>query len=66
MTAPLNPPSMAQIQALRMATLRPFKSVAFTHGGSDLDLTDPINGVAPCATEFFPTSTGNLVACLAG
>lgn len=58
-------PSTSDIQALRTAA-RPFKSVAFTHGGSDLDLTDPANGVVPCATELYPTSTGNLVARMAG
>jgi hypothetical protein len=44
----------------------PSKSVAFAHGGSDLDLTDPANGLTPCATEFYVTVAGNLVARLAG
>src|ERR1017187_6081749 len=43
-----------------------FKSVAFTHGGSDLDLTDPANGLSPCAFELYITTTGNLAAVLAG
>jgi hypothetical protein len=65
MTAPINFPSASDIQDLRHAK-RPFKSVAFTSGGSDLDLTDPANGLVPCATELYATSTGNLVARLAG
>jgi len=44
----------------------PFKSAAFTGGGSDLDLTDPTKLCVPCATEFVCTTTGNLVAVLAG
>lgn len=58
-------PDAGSIQDLRHA-VRPFKSVAFTHGGADLDLTDPANGLAPCATELYATSTGNLVARMAG
>jgi hypothetical protein len=64
MTAPINPPS-ADIQAIRHV-VRPFKSVSFTHGGADLDLTDPANGLVPCATELYATSTGNIAARLAG
>jgi hypothetical protein len=44
----------------------PFKSEAFTGGGSDLDLTDPANNVAPCASALYITGAGNLVARLAG
>ena len=44
----------------------PTKSVSFTGGGSDLDLTDPANGLNPCATEFYVTTAGTLVARLAG
>lgn len=44
MTAPINPVPASQVQDLRHA-VRPFKSVAFTHGGADLDLTDPAYGL---------------------
>lgn len=45
----------------------PVKSVAFTHGGSDMDLTDEAtNGLAPCALTLYITTSGNLVAVLAG
>jgi hypothetical protein len=40
--------------------------VAFTHGGSDLDITDPVNGLNPVAEGFYCNTTGNLVAQLAG
>jgi hypothetical protein len=44
----------------------PTKSVAFTHAGSDLDLTDPANGCTPCATSLYALGTGNLICRLSG
>lgn len=45
----------------------PFKAgTAFTHGGSDMDLTDPANLVAPCADALYITVSGNLIGRLAG
>jgi hypothetical protein len=45
----------------------PTQSKAFTSGGSDMDLTDPANGFGgKCAYELYCTSTGNIVAGLAG
>jgi len=44
----------------------PYKSKAFTGGGSDMDLTDPVNGVTPCASALYITGVGNIVARLAG
>ena len=45
----------------------PFKSVVFTHGGSDMDLTDEAtNGLYPCARSLYITVSGNIVARLAG
>ncbi len=65
MTFPAGPlPGPGQYNDL-FQRIRPAKSVAFTHGTSDLDLTDPANGLTPAAIEFFATSTGNLVAQLA-
>jgi hypothetical protein len=52
-------------QAVAAAAV-PFKSVAFTGGGSDMDLTDPANGCTPCAFELYATATGTIVAQLAG
>jgi hypothetical protein len=43
----------------------PVKSIAFTSGGSDLDLTNPA-GFNGYALELYCTSTGNIIACLAG
>ncbi len=62
MTAPANIPDIGTINDKKQTT-RPFKSVAFTHGGSTLDLT---TALVPCATEIFCTGTGNLTAQLAG
>lgn len=42
------------------------ESVAFTHGGTDMDLTDPTNGLGPCALELYCTTSGNIVAVLMG
>jgi hypothetical protein len=58
-------PSVAQIVEYSHVE-KPSKSVAFTGGGSDLDITDPANGLAPCATDFYCSATGSLVAQLAG
>lgn len=63
MTAPANPPSVGLITELAHKTC-PHKSVAFTHGGTDLDLT--ATTASGCAIELWATSTGNLVAVLAG
>ncbi len=63
MTFPAGPlPDYDQI----VGSFRPFASCAFTHGGTDLDLTLVSNGVAPCATEFICTATGNLAVVMAG
>jgi hypothetical protein len=43
----------------------PVKSIAFTHGGSDLDLTDPA-GFNGYALELYCLGSGNIVAVLAG
>lgn len=65
MTFPVGPlPSAGAISQAEIATR--FKSATFTHAGSDLDLTDPANGVAPCAFELWCVGTGNIVAVLAG
>ena len=42
----------------------PVRSVAFTAGGSDLDLTS--GACQPCALELYCTSSGNILACMAG
>jgi hypothetical protein len=39
-------PSTDQIEDLRFAR-QPYKSAAFTSGGSEMDLTDPANGCTP-------------------
>jgi hypothetical protein len=44
----------------------PTKSIAFTSGGGDLDLTDPTNNLTPGATELFCTGAGSVIAQLAG
>jgi hypothetical protein len=61
-----NPGEVADFCASRQA---PSRTKLFTHGGADLDLTDPANGLRPCATEFIVTSTAggtSLIAQLAG
>jgi hypothetical protein len=63
MTYPVGPlPAAGQLNGLFV----PYKSKAFTHGSSDLDLTDPTNGLAPGAHELYCLGTGNIVARLAG
>ncbi len=42
----------------------PVATVAFTSGGSDLDLTRV--ACQPCALELYCTSSGNIVGCLPG
>jgi hypothetical protein len=58
-------PTIAQIVEYSHVE-KPAVSVAFTGGVADLDLTDPTNGLHPCATDFYCGATGNLVAQLAG
>lgn len=43
---------------------RPSKSLAFTGSGSDVDLTT--STLAPCAIEFFCTTSGTFIAQLVG
>lgn len=63
MTAPLHPPDIGLINELAHRTL-PTKSVAFTHGASDLDLT--ATSPSGCASELYCLGSGNIVAVLAG
>lgn len=60
-----NLPNATHLQDLSAAII-PTKSIAFTHGGSDVDLTDSANGMTPCAVGFYASGTGNLVAQLPG
>lgn len=66
MTYPAGPlPNAGQIADMAKTT-RPAKSLVFVHGGSDVDFTDPANGFVPCATDFYCTVAGNLIAQLPG
>lgn len=59
-------PNAGQVADLQRV-VRPMKAVAFAGGGSDMDLTDQAtNKLGPCATEFLCTTSGNLVAAMAG
>jgi len=57
-------PTLGDINSLGFRT-RPWKSVVCAAGAA-LDLTNPANGVNPCALEFYCTTAGNFVAQLAG
>jgi len=63
MTAPANPPDLGLITELSHIE-SPHKSVVFTSGGSDLDLT--ATSAAGTASELYCTSTGSIIAVLAG
>jgi hypothetical protein len=63
MPTPANPPDFSVINELRYET-SPYKSVAFTHGTGDLDLTTTSIGGA--ASGLYITLTGNITAQLAG
>jgi hypothetical protein len=52
-------------QIAQAAAALPSASVVFTGGSTDLDLTNPTNGVAPCALDFVCTVAGVLTAQLA-
>jgi len=65
MTFPAGPlPTISDQNALYL-TQAPIKSLAYA-GSAAVDLTDPANKLNPCATEFYCTTSGNLVAQLAG
>ena len=66
MAFPAGPlPTATHLQDLYAAGI-PSKSLQFTHGGSDVDITDPANKLDPVAMGFRAGGTGNLVAQLAG
>jgi hypothetical protein len=44
----------------------PTKAKLFTHATSDMDLTDPANGMQPCAYELIAQGAGNLVVQMVG
>jgi hypothetical protein len=67
MTFPVGPLPNAG-QTISLSQVKPVKSVLFTHGGTDLDLTNTYanGGLDGCSAEFYCTVSGNLLASLVG